>query len=180
MMSKHNDNWFGIMKILHIQKLDVDGTVLWEQRNVRNLLHLEGEEFILRAAFAGGKNSIVIPENYYLGLDNRLAPAAANTMDDLIGEPTGGGYTRQSISSLNDFSINLDAEHYIATSPIVAFNAISSFWGPVSNLFLTDKEDNTGSLISTAVLETPVALEIGQQVTMRIGLLLKDCPTVTE
>lgn len=176
-MSKHNDNWFGIMKILHIQKWDVDGTLLWEDRNIRNLLHLEGEEFILRAAFSGGKNSVVIPENYYLGLDNRLNPLAANTMDDLIGEPTGGGYTRQSISSLNDFSVNLDSEHYIATSPIVAFNATSSAWGPVSNLFLTDKDDNTGSLISTAVLETAVSLEIGQQVTMRIGLLLKDCPT---
>jgi len=175
-MSKNNDNWHGIMKILHIQHWDVDGTLLWEDKNIRNLLHLEGEAFILRAAFAGGKNSVVIPENYYLGLDNRLSVDADNTMDDLIGEPTGGGYTRQAISSLNDFSINLDSEHYIATSPIVAFNAMSSAWGPVSNLFLTDAQDNSGSLISTAILDTAIAVEIGQQVTMRIGLLLKDCP----
>lgn len=175
-MEKNNDNWFGIMKILHIQKWDVDGTLLWEDRNIRNLLHLEGEEFILRATFSGGKVSDVIPENYYLGLDNRLAVNASDTMDDLIGEPSGGGYDRQAISSLNDFSVNLDSEHYIATSPIVAFNGTSGSWGPVSNLFLTDKSDNSGSLISTAVLDTAISVSIGQQVTMRIGLLLKDCP----
>lgn len=175
-MSKEKNDWFGIMKILHIQKLDVDGTLLWEDRNVRNLIHLEGEEFILRAAFSGGQVSTVIPENYYLGLDNRVTVAVEDTMDDLIGEPTGGGYARQAISSSGDFSINLESEHYLATSPIVAFVSTSSLWGPVSNLILTDKSDNTGSLISTAILDTPLSVEVGQQVTMRIGLLLKDCP----
>lgn len=174
-MNKNND-WYGIMKILHIQKWDVDGTLLWEDKNIRNLLHLEGEQFILNAAFAGGQTSTVIPENYYLGLDNRAVVSAENTMDDLIGEPTGGGYTRQAISSLNDFAVNLDSDHYVATSPIVAFRSTSGSWGPVSHLFLTDALDNTGSLISTATLETPVSVDVGQSVTMRIGLLLKDCP----
>lgn len=179
-MKKENSHWYGIMKILDIQKWDVDGALLWEDKNIKNLLHLEGEEFILRSVFTGGSISNIIPENYYLGLDNRMAVSVEDTMDDLIGEPAGGGYTRQSISSLNGFSVNLDSDHWQATSPIVAFNSTFSSWGPVSNLFLTDKIDNSGSLISTAILESPVAVEIGQQVTMRIGLLLKDCAPTTE
>lgn len=171
-------DWHGIMKILVIQHKDTDGSVLYEQKNVLNLLHSEGEEFLLRAAFAGGRVSSVIPDNYYLGMDNRQAVAESDTIDDLIGEPSSGGYERQALASEGDFSINFEDDHYIATSPIVAFRATTGDWGPVSNLFLTDKADNAGALISTAVLDSAVSLEAGQSITVRIGLQLRECPEV--
>jgi hypothetical protein len=97
-------------------------------------------------------------------------------MDDLIGEPSGGGYVRQEIASAGDFAINFENDHFVATSPIVAFRATTGSWGPVSNLFLTNMDDNTGYLISTAVLQSAIALNPGDAVTMRIGMKLRDCP----
>lgn len=170
-----NKNWNGILTIIEIQHRDSKGNILWEQKNINNLLHQEGEEYLLRAAFTGGQSSTVIPENYYLGLDNRQNISATQTLDDLIGEPSSGGYERQAVTSSGDFVINFQNSHYIATSPIVAFRATVSSWGPVSNLFLTTTDDNSGYLISTAVLESPVTLVAGDNVTMRIGMRLAGC-----
>jgi hypothetical protein len=172
-------DWHGIMKILELQHIDTHGNVISTQRNLLNLLHQEGEEFLLRAAFVGGRVSNVIPEFYYLGLDNRQVVADKDTIDDLIGEPLGGGYERQAISSDGDFAINLEQDHFLATSPIVAFRATTSSWGPVSNLFLTNTSDTSGSLISTVILASPISLNSGDSVTMRIGMQLRECTTVT-
>lgn len=169
-------NWHGLMKVLEIKHLDTNGTILWEQRNILNTFHYEGEEFLLRAAFTGGQDSTIIPETYYLGLDNRTTVDAEDTLDDLIGEPSGGGYERQGIASSGDFGLNFENGHWIATSPIVAFFATTGSWGPVRNIFLTSTVNNSGSLISTSVLPSAVTLESGQSVTMRIGLTLKECP----
>lgn len=172
-------NWHGILKLLELTHEDAHGNIVSEQRNLLNLLHLEGEEFILRAAFAGGRISSVIPETYCLGLDNRQSVTATQTIDDLIGEPTGGGYERAEISSDGDFSINFETNHFLATSPIVAFRATTGSWGPVSNLFLATSKDNSGILISTIVLQSPISLNSGDAVTMRVGLQLKECSTTT-
>lgn len=161
------------MKVLEVQHWGSDGHLLWEEKNILNLLHLDGEEFILRAAFT---DASTIPAFYYLGLDNRLTIAADDTMDDLIGEPVAGGYERSEISSTGDFSINFESSHYIATSPIVAFRSTTGTWGPCSNLFLATTLNDTGKLISTATLSSSVSLSPGEIVTMRIGMKLRDCP----
>lgn len=168
-------NWNGILTIIEIQHWDSQGNLLWEQKNIKNLLHQDGEEFLLKAAFTGGQTSTIIPENYYLGLDNRPTINATQVMDDLIGEPTSGGYERQPVSSSGDFVIGFQNDHFVATSPIVAFRSTISNWGPVSNLFLTTASDDSGYLISTAVLGTPVTLTAGGTVTMRIGMRLSGC-----
>ncbi len=171
--------WNGLLKILEIQHLDSKGNVLWEDKNIRNFLHQDGEEYMLRAAFTGGRVSTIIPDSYYMGLDNRSAIEADDQMSDLIGEPTSNGYERQSITSSGDFSINFESDHFIATSPIVAFRATVGAWGPVSNLFLSDQEDNSGFLISTAYLGVGITVTAGDSVTMRIGMQLKDCDDCT-
>lgn len=172
-----DNNWYGIMKILEVQVHDPQGVLLYEEKNIKNLLHIDGEAFLLRAAFIGGRVSTVIPDNYYLGLDNRGLVQATDTINDLVGEPTIGGYARQAISSSGDFTLSLNQGHYTALSPIVAFRATTSGWGPVNNLFITDKIDLSGSLISTAILQSSVSLGAGSSVTMRLGMQLKDCPT---
>ena len=170
-----NTDWHGIMKIQEVTHRDSSGKLLFCERNIYNILHNDGEQFLLRAAFTGGQNSNVIPENYYLGLDNRSQVDVLDDMDSVISEPQSGGYERQSVSSSGDFAINFENEHYVATSPIVAFRSTSSSWGPVSNLFLTDKSTNAGYLISTAVLSSPLVVNVGDSVTMRIGMKLRDC-----
>jgi len=163
------------MKVLWI-KQERDGEVIYEQNNIRNLLHTDGESFILRAVFTGGQVSSVIPTNYYLGLDNRSEIVAANTLSSLVAEPTGDGYVRQAVASAGDFVVTLEGVNYRATSPIVAFRAEGGSWGPVQNIFLTDSATTSGTLISSAQLDTAVTVADGDQVTMRIGLVLKDCP----
>lgn len=171
---KYSD-WHGIMKIVEVTQCDSHGKIIFQEKNIRNILHNDGEEFLLRAAFTGGQVSTVIPDNYYLGLDNRSLIDTTDDMYSLIGEPQSGGYERQSISSSGDFAINFESDHYVATSPIVAFRSTSADWGPVRNLFLTDKANNTGSLISTAVLNSALVVSVGDSVTMRISMQLRDC-----
>ncbi len=168
-------NWNGILTILEIQHWDAEGNLLWEQKNIKNMLHQEGEEFLLRAAFTGGQNSTVIPTNYYLGLDSRSPVSVTDVLDDLVGEPTSGGYTRQAVTSSGDFVLNIEDGHYVATSPVVVFRATIGSWGPVTNLFLATTNDNSGFLISTAALESSVSLAAGNNVTMRIGMRLAGC-----
>jgi len=167
--------WHGIMKVLEIQHRDKNGNVIWEQKGIKNLLHLKGEEFLLRAAFTGGKVSNVIPENYYLGLDNRTTVVEEDEMTNTTGEPGFSGYERQPVASSGDFTVSFENGHYQAISPIVAFGAIVGSWGPVQNLFLSDQSGSLGVLISTAVLDTPVIVNDGESVTMRIAMTLKDC-----
>lgn len=168
-------NWNGILIIDQIQLLDSSGNILWHDSNIKNMLHQEGEQFLLKAAFTGGAVSTVIPDNYYLGLDARSVVLAADTMDDVVGEPSTGGYARQTITSSGDFSVNFDGNHYSAQSPIVAFRSTTLAWGPVSNLFLTNKNDSSGYLISTAILSSPITLAVGDNVTMRISMRLAGC-----
>jgi len=169
-----NINWSGIMKIKEIHHLDSNGNIIFEAFNIKNLLHFEGEEFLLQAAFLGGRNSTIIPDYYYLGLDNRSLVDTDDKIADLIGEPYGGGYQRAEINSSNKFSLNKEDVHYVATSPIVSFNANSiGGWGPVSNLFLTAEVNGNYKLISTAILDHPITLNDGDKVTMRIGMQIR-------
>ena len=172
-------NWNGILKILEIQHKSPQGDVLWEDRNIHNILHQDGEEFLLRAAFTGGVESTIVPEEYYLGMDNRLLVTAEDNLDSLIGEPSSGGYDRQAVNSSGDFSVNFENDHWVAVSPIVAFQATTGNWGPVGNLFLTDQSGSTGFLISTAVLSTSISVNSGDSVTVRIGMQLKDCDSTS-
>jgi hypothetical protein len=172
----HKD-WRGLIKIKKIQHLSKTGEVLWEDSNLYNTLHLEGELFILNAVFAGGQDSTFIPDFYYFGLDNRTTIAAADTMASLQNEPSTFGYIRQDVSSLSQFSVALNAGHYRADSPVIAFSAVGGGWGPVRNLFLTDESDDTGSLISSVELSTaPITLSAGEQILLEMGLSLFDVP----
>ena len=169
-------SWSGICRIIEFSLYDVDGTVLYRQENFYNILHREGEEFILRALFTGGKtNNSYIPENYYIGLDNRGTLKDTDTLYDLVDEPTGGGYSRASVPSLGSFDINLENDVFVAYSPLVGFTSSSAKWGPVSNIFLSTTGDNTGYLIASAPLSSSIEVNVGQTITARIGMQLKRC-----
>lgn len=173
-MSNAN-SWHGLLKVLEFNQIR-DGKIITQFKNIKNLLHASGENFILQACFFGGQTSSIIPDNYYLGLDNRENLDVSDTMVSLTGEPSGNGYSRQTISSAGSFVISYNSSHYIATSPIVSFQATGSSWGPVNNLFLTTATDNSGFLISSVLLPQPVTVAAGDVVTLRTAMSLKDCP----
>ena len=172
--------WHGIVKILSIKHWK-DGRVVWENNNVTNLLHTQGEEFIVKALFTGGKTSTVIPDVYYIGLDDRETVALGDTMDSIFVEPIGNGYSRQPIASSGDFTPVLQDNHWAAQSPLLVFNASVSGtgWGPVQNLFLTDDPALDGHLISTAKIGKILSLGAGESVTLQLTMSLLDCAPST-
>lgn len=171
-----------LLKILEIKLVDINGSVLWHDFNLPNTFHKSGEEYCIRALFTGGTNNLYIPENYYLGLDSRTSISIDDTMTTIAAEghePTSGGYVRQAVGSLNQFTISLNGEgHTLALSPVVTFVATigGTGWGPVSNLFLTTKTDNTGYLIASVPLSQSTSVSAGNAIHMRMSLSLAQCP----
>jgi hypothetical protein len=164
-------NWHGLMKVLTFQHLGADGTVLFEQKNILNTLHLNGEEYALSVLFAG----MAIPTNYYVGLDARAVPAVADTMSSLVNEPTTNGYFRQPVSSTTGFLLQQNGLIWQATSSVVQYVATGGSWGPVTNIWLTTRPDNLGVLVCTSILDQAVTLNSGESILMRIGMALQNC-----
>lgn len=166
-----------LIGIDYIQHLSCEHKILWEQKNILNMLHNDGEEFVLRSIFLGGKtNNAYIPNYYYFGLDNRVSLAASDIMTSLVSEPTTSGYTRVAVASTSNFTLGTNETNTQISSPIVTFRAVGGSWGPVKNLFLTDASDNTGYLISSVALASSVTLNDGESINLRMSITLKDCP----
>ncbi len=167
-------DWHGLVKITELKHWR-NGEVIQEFNNLYNILHQEGEEFILTAAFV---DPSIVPTDYYLGLDNRGSVAANQTLANIFGEPIAGGYVRQTVSSTGDFTLSLDA-NFVAVSPVVVFQAgIGESWGPVRVLFLTNVSDLdiNGYLITSVELPSSITVANGDSITIRLQLSMKDCP----
>lgn len=166
-------NWHGIMEILEFNHFDSKGKILYKENNIKNMLHVGGEDFILKTLFVGQ----TLPANYYLGLDSRSSLSFSTLIADLAGqEPAINGYQRQSVAS-NNFSMTEVNGHKQANSPVVLFRATNGTWGPVRNIFLCNGlgYNSTISLISSASLSNSITVADGEIITMKMGMLLSNC-----
>lgn len=170
-------NWHGIMKIDEIIHRNLSGQIVYKEEDVYNILHLQGEQTILSAVFVGGSvNNTFIPNNYYLGLDNRATITENQTLANLVGEPSGNGYSRQPLSSSGGFTVINNGGIYQARSNVVVYAAVIGSWGPVVNIFLTNSSSgSSGQLYSTAVLTAPISLSAGETITARFSMALRNC-----
>jgi len=160
-----------LITILRIEHVDSNGRVLWYAENLPNILHAEGEEYILKAAFS---DTTVVPANFYFGCDNRSILARSDTMADITGEPTVFGYTRQVISSDGEIQVAVElGGYYIATSPILLFSASGGDWGPVSNLFMTTESGGSGELIASVPFSQEITVEDGTSLNVQMRLSLQ-------
>jgi len=162
--------WHGIMKIIEVQHVR-DSKVIWEEKNVYNMLHTKGEEFFLKCCF--NNTGSYPPANYYIGLDNRTVISTADTITELTDEPASNGYARQAASSTTGFTVQLVDGVYQATSGILSFYAINAGWGPVCNIFLASNI-SSGVLLATAKLSGTVSLSASDTINMRMSLSLVD------
>ncbi len=173
-MGNYMKKWHGIMKIVNFQHCDKNGEILYEEENVNNLIHLVGEELILKILFAGEP----VPSNYYIGLDSRTSLDASLGIGSVFGyEPNSNSYERQKVQSDNFSVIVGSSSHRQANSPTVIFKAIGGSWGPVKNIFLTT---NLGYgvnsiLISSASLSRSITVADGEIITMRMAMALSNC-----
>ena len=168
---------FHLMTILEVFHTNKFGEILFKKNNLKNTLHTEGEEYILKTLFGG----MSLVSSYYLGLDNRSTLSIAQGNNDLqSAETTGPGYSRQQVSNTS-FQISENADgNYQANSPIVAFTCSSNSWF-AKNIFLTTSPQYLNSqqlsgprkLISSVPLGTELVVSQGETVSMRIGLSLK-------
>lgn len=162
-----------LMTVLEIKHFDAQGKLLWEQKNIPNLIHHAAEQYFLSILFSSTEASV--PLNYYCGLDNRVSPDASDTLANLSQEPTQFAYARQAVSSTTGFTIGLNTDDiYQATSNVLTFNASGGSWGPVKNVFLATTVNNSGVLLSTAALDGSRFLNDGESTTLRLGLTLRD------
>lgn len=164
--------WHGLMKIAEAEHIR-DGKVLWREENILNTFHAGGELFLLSCGF--DNDGSYPPEEYYIGLDNRTTVTVEDLMTDLVDEPVGNGYLRQSVSSNGGFTIDLVNNVYVATSQILTFSAsVMTGYGPISTIFITTKSDDTGILLATATFSNPFSFNAGDIFNTRINLSLQD------
>lgn len=162
-----------LMKIAELTHLSKSGKVLMRKENIFNIVHISGEEFVLKVLFAGES----IPPNYYMGLDSRNSPAASETMADIEGvEPSSAGYERQAVYA-EDFDVALNSSGaWQANGPVVSFTAVGGSWGPIKNIFLcTDLDYEQSKLISTAAIGQNLIVQDGETITMRMAMSLSGC-----
>lgn len=172
-------DWNGILKIIEVEQIR-NGKILWSKKNLYNTLHSEGEEYFLEILFNNPGDGTLPPEYYYLGLDARPDIQVADTMSDLVDEPTANGYVRQLVSSKPDQStgweLTTENNYTKAKCSIITFAAAGGDWGPVKNLFLTNQNDDDGVLIASVVLADEAYLEDGDSINLRMALTLRDSP----
>jgi hypothetical protein len=153
-----------------------DGKVIWEQRNLHNLLHDEGEQALLSAYFATAMSGYgAPPANLYLGLDARAVLAEADDLTTLSNEEVGNNYARQALSTGGtglagqDFYINQPAAYYRADGKVLTFTATTAPWSAKLNMFLCTVASGTaGKLISSLVLTASRTLQIGDSLQASI------------
>ena len=190
------ENWHGLIKIHEVHVSDKDGKILWENKDLYNILHYTGEQFILNSMFID-QSFFSTGSTYYFGLDTRNGLNSADTMSTLQGNEipmalsmiveghpltfATTGYARRSASSSGTFSLTSTNNVYSAMSPIISFTAINTGPGysPV-NLFLTTTQTGytpPAVLIASVSLNNNVAINVpaGGNISMRMSLTLAAC-----
>jgi hypothetical protein len=163
------------MTVLEINHLDKNGKILYKNSNLKNILHTEGEEYILKALFGG----ISLVQKYYIGLDTRSTLGVTDSFFDIPNvESNGPGYSRQEVNNTS-FTVSISSGangRFQANSPIVSFRSTGSNWR-ARNIFmataLSGATSGTRKLISSVPLGSNLLISEGELITMRIGLALQ-------
>jgi hypothetical protein len=148
---------------------DAQGNLKWEELDRLNNLADEGEYMFLDVTLRNGS----APSNYYLRLFNDT-PVDTDTIGSLTGEPSGNGYTVQTVerSTTGWPTLALDSGDHQAISSTETFSATGAGWGPVIYCVVTTSTDSSGKLVSYVALSQSRTLASGEslQVTYKLKL----------
>lgn len=158
--------------------INADGQLEWVDPLQLNILHDEGEQYMLSAAFDTDLAGFgAPPANLYLGLDARSGLAEGDTLGmGGFNEPSTGGYARQALSTTTGFTLSQPGAYYQATSAAASFGpATSGGMGTVTNRFLTTTSSGTaGKLIASVPLTTSRTINVGDTLNTNIILGLSE------
>ena len=162
----------GLHSMWTVRHRDAEGRLLWAGFG-HNMLHDEGEKFILDVAFSEAQS---VPSAYYIGLDARTSLAEADTLASLSGEPSGNGYARQAVNSDGtDFTIEQISGDWQAKTKTVTFTASGGQIGPVTKAFLcTVASGTSGKLIQSVALSQSRTLQSGESLNVSMYLRLSE------
>ena len=147
--------------------VDKNGRELWRE-HVTNLLHDEGEEFIVKTMFPETKS---VPTTYYMLIDDRVTIAEADTLPP-TGEPSVGGYARQPINSdATDFTAVQDSGDWQVTTKTVSWTPSGADLPSVRNLGFAETLNDTGAFISSVALSAPRVVKDGD--TLNASMIIK-------
>ena len=157
--------WIGKMRFVHRDK---NGKIIWEGEN-HNALAQEGQYYLLDVGLRGASQA----SNFYMGLVNDT-PVVTDGLSDLQNEPSGSGYSRQTIEANGTGwpTLALDSSEYQVTSSTETFTASGGSIGPVTNAFLATSSDNTGKLISYVALSETRTLSDGESLEVTYDIKL--------
>ncbi len=156
-----------------VRHYDREGRLLWSGQ-MGNIYHDEGEEFSVKVLFTEESS---VPANYYLGLDARSSLAEDDDLAALSGEPSGNGYSRQTVASDNtDFTAQQDGgtSDWEAVTKEVTFAASGGDWSELKNIFLATSSDGSGKLIASAVFDTPRTVKDGEELKCTMTIRKKE------
>lgn len=159
--------WLGEWETWHWDRM---GRELFHQV-IRNALADEGEKAMLDQ-FLRALNA---PAGFYLGLCNDTL-VDADTLVDILGEPSANGYARQAIT--RDATgwpvLALDAGDWQAISKLVTFTASGGTIGPVNTMFLCDAlSGTTGKHFAWASLSQTRTLLDGESLGCKMKIKLQ-------
>lgn len=151
-----NNKWHGELELVCRDK---HGNIKW-QENLINALADEGEQQILDVYLRGAS----APSNFYLRLFNDT-PAETDALSDLTGEPSGNGYSAETLTADSSGwpTLALDSGDYQATSDTVTFAASGGSIGPVTYVVLATSTDSSGKLVAFAALSQTRTLADGEE-----------------
>lgn len=159
----------------NFQHVDRRGKVLWERRDVPNLLHDEGELWILANSFDTNHASAGVPASIYAGLRSDAA-AEVDTLAAGLTELSDTGYARQAISTTTGFTMSTSGGDYRATSGTVTWtNSSGGAWtGAVAALLCTVSSGTAGLLIASFALSVTRTLQDGDSLNFSCYIALSE------
>lgn len=146
----------------------------WAEKNLKNILHPDGELYLLSAAFAtqlDGYGSA--PANLYVGIDNREIIEINDTLAKATShEPKVSSYKRQILSTSKDFALVQNERKLKAE---VTFEAGHDIMG-ISKYFITTSSSGSrsGKLLISVAMKHERTLFTGDILRLEITVGLKD------
>lgn len=169
--------------VLHgcVNHLSKFGDVLWQSGQIDNILHDEGEQYILAQSFATTRTGFTTVTQMHFGLDNRASLAEADTLAtcDATEPKTAGGYSRKAVgtggtgAAGQPFVFGTVSNYWQAQGTTVTWTASGAAWATMKNLFMcTTSTGTTGKLICSLALTATRTLQVDDvlNASMYVGL----------
>jgi len=167
---KTTNKWHGVLLLKELLHLSKEGEVILRINDRKNILNLQGEDYILRLMF----NGEAMYTTYYFGLDSRSSLSTNQNLSDLNGlEPASStGYQRAAILSTSFSEPLFEDGYFQSIPPEVTFIATSNWNYAIKNIFMTNSPTNnySGNLICSIGLQTTINLTAGQSIALKFAM----------